>query len=153
EQLMASYAHEPHWFETCARAANHALELRLRFFEDLTRSLQLRRVQDKLERVQNHASLAPAELEEKAILHHVDDDRDALYENRDERLCVDFNVAKIPFDAEVLDPRIVRIAPHRRNERHRHAHETFYYIMQGSGRIAVDGAVVAVGPGDMAFVP
>jgi pyrroloquinoline quinone (PQQ) biosynthesis protein C/quercetin dioxygenase-like cupin family protein len=153
EQLMASYAHEPHWFETCARAANHALELRLRFFDDLTRSLQLRRVQDKLERIQNHVSLASPDPSERAILHHLDDEGEALYANCDERLCVDFKVAKVPFASEVLDPRIVRIAPHRRNERHRHAHETFYYVIRGSGRIAIDGTVIAVGPGDMAFVP
>jgi len=153
EQMMASYANDPHWFEACARAANHALELRQRFFEDLFHSLQFRRVQDKLERVQNHVSLAPAEPNENAILHRAGQQEGALYENRDERLCVDFNVAKVPFAGESLDPRIVRIAPHRRNERHRHAHETFYYIIQGSGRIAVDGTVIAVGPGDMAFVP
>jgi len=153
EKLMTSYASEPHWFEACAHAANRALELRQRFFDDLLRSLQFRRVQNKLERVQNHVSLAPPEPNEEALLHRSNRPCEPLYENKDERLCVDFNVTKIGFTCESLDPRIVRIAPHRRNERHRHAHETFYYIVQGSGRIAIDGTVIAVGPGDMAFVP
>lgn len=153
EQLMSSYAAEPHWFEACAKAANRALDLRQRFFDDLLRSLQFKRVQEKLERVQNHVSLAPPEPNEHAILHRGDQPCEALYENKDERLCVDFTVTKIGFQCESLDPRVVRIAPHRRNERHRHAHETFYYIVQGSGRVAIDGTVIAVGPGDMAFVP
>lgn len=53
----------------------------------------------------------------------------------------------------MLDTRVVRIPAGKFNERHRHAHETVFYIMAGSGRIMVDSHWVDVKPGDAVFVP
>jgi quercetin dioxygenase-like cupin family protein/pyrroloquinoline quinone (PQQ) biosynthesis protein C len=153
EQMMCASAGDPQWFDICSRAADHALVLRSRFFCDLLRAVQFRRVQASLEQVQAHVSLVPAHVSEADLLLRGEEPRGVLYENADERMCVDFEVQSIPFRCETLEPRIVRIAPHRRNERHRHAHETFYYVLQGCGRIAIDGSVLMVRAGDMAFVP
>ncbi len=60
---------------------------------------------------------------------------------------------RAPFAAEVLDTRMLRVAPHRCNERHRHPHESVFYVIQGRGRVHVNEAAVDVGPGDLVFVP
>ena len=153
EQMMCTQSHEPHWLETCGRAADRALSLRARFFHDLMRAVQFRRIHEAVDRVQEHVSLVPPGVREMDLLLRAEEPRGILYENVDERRCVDFEVQTIPFRCETLEPRIVRIEPHRRNERHRHAHETFYYVLQGCGRIAVDESVLMVKAGDMAFVP
>jgi pyrroloquinoline quinone (PQQ) biosynthesis protein C/quercetin dioxygenase-like cupin family protein len=153
EQMMCAEVSEPRWLETCARAADNALALRTRFFHDLLRGVQFRRVQDCVDRVQDHVSLVPPNATEIDLLLRSEDPRGIIYENVDERRCVDFEVQSVPFRCETLEPRVVRIAPHRRNERHRHAHETFYYVLQGCGRIAVDNTILIVKEGDMAFVP
>jgi len=77
----------------------------------------------------------------------------ALYNNRVERLNIEFAVTRVPFPGEALDPRIVRIPPGRCNERHKHAHESFFYIVSGHGRVRVGDAFFEVHAGDMAFVP
>ena len=59
----------------------------------------------------------------------------------------------MPFKTEALDPRIVRIPVGRYNEKHRHAHETVFYIMAGEGKVLVDDNVIEVKPGDVVFVP
>ena len=76
-----------------------------------------------------------------------------LYSSTNARLNIDFSVDRVPFSAEVLDPRIVRIPPGKYNEKHRHAHETVFYIIEGSGRVLINEAAVEVAPGDIVFVP
>jgi quercetin dioxygenase-like cupin family protein/pyrroloquinoline quinone (PQQ) biosynthesis protein C len=152
EQIMCSRGGEPRWFETCAKASKAALDLRQRFFDDLLKQVQFRRVSTAIGRVQQHVSLAVGS-EPSALVQRWHEDRAVLYHNTDERLGVNFEVRALPFHTEVLDPRIVSIAPGYRNERHRHAHETFYYVLQGRGRIFIDEAELLVSAGDMAFVP
>ena len=60
---------------------------------------------------------------------------------------------RLPFQAEVLDPRIVRIPPERCNELHRHAHETLIHIVAGRGAIEVGESWIEVNAGDTVFVP
>jgi quercetin dioxygenase-like cupin family protein len=59
----------------------------------------------------------------------------------------------VPFAPEVLDPRLVRIPAGKYNEKHRHAHETVFYIVEGHGRVLINEAAIAVVPGDIVFVP
>ena len=66
---------------------------------------------------------------------------------------IDFSVDRLPFAPEVLDPRIVRIPAGKYNEKHRHAHETVFYIIEGSGRVLINEAAIEVAPGDIVFVP
>jgi len=53
----------------------------------------------------------------------------------------------------VLDTRVLRVAPHRSNERHKHPHESVFYVIAGRGNVRVNQSSVDVGPGDMVFVP
>ncbi|WP_225931584.1 cupin domain-containing protein [Leptolyngbya sp. 7M] len=39
------------------------------------------------------------------------------------------------------------------NERHRHAHETLFYILEGSGTVLIDEAAIEVTAGDAVFIP
>jgi quercetin dioxygenase-like cupin family protein len=86
--------------------------------------------------------------------------RDALapgptvYANQNERLNIDFTVERLGFpEIQTLDPRVVRIAPGRNNERHKHAHETLFVILEGEGEVLVGKIWGKVKKGDVAFVP
>jgi mannose-6-phosphate isomerase-like protein (cupin superfamily) len=99
----------------------------------------------------------------KSLTHseHTDDFRssltdarlDGIYENQSDKLNIDFQVQRLPFPLEVLDPRIVRIPPGKTNELHKHAHETVFIFMQGSGYVKVDQVRIPVVPGDFVFIP
>jgi mannose-6-phosphate isomerase-like protein (cupin superfamily) len=78
---------------------------------------------------------------------------DGIYENHSDKLNIDFQVQRLPFPLEVLDPRIVRIPPGKTNELHKHAHETVFIFMQGSGHVKVDQVRIRVAPGDFVFIP
>ncbi len=76
------------------------------------------------------------------------------YANRDDRLGIDFSVQKLPFaDLHVLDPRYLVIAPASRNEKHRHAHESIFVVMEGEAQIAVGDRLLTLAEGGVAFVP
>jgi mannose-6-phosphate isomerase-like protein (cupin superfamily) len=78
---------------------------------------------------------------------------DGIYENQSDKLNIDFQVQRLPFPLEVLDPRIVRIPPGKTNELHKHAHETVFIFMEGSGHVKVDQVRIPVSPGDFVFIP
>jgi quercetin dioxygenase-like cupin family protein len=78
----------------------------------------------------------------------------AVYAHRNERLGIDFEVDRLAFPGlQTLDPRVLRIAPGRNNERHRHAHETLFVVLSGHGEVHLGEAVRPVRAGDVAFVP
>ncbi|MBA3538156.1 MAG: iron-containing redox enzyme family protein [Deltaproteobacteria bacterium] len=153
EQMMLSYTDEPRWFEICKRAMTHALDLRLQFFERCVDELQRRRLDGMLARVNSGVSLCPLAAPASEVRHRGDAVGPALYTNRVEAAGIDFEVSRIPLQAEVLDPRRVAIPPGRCNERHRHAHETFIYILAGIGQVDVDAQTVDVVAGDSVMVP
>jgi len=153
EEMMLSYSEESHWFETCRLAMDHALNLRKRFFDNLFEAIRLRRVQGQLDRIQSREPLAPRSPDPARFLFGSSQLGKPLYRNTNARLNIDFAVDTVPFAAEVLDPRIVRIPAGKYNEKHRHAHETVFYIIEGHGRILINEATIDVAPGDMVFVP
>lgn len=150
QQLMLGQALEPGWSETCLRAMNHALDLRDRFFHALYDQIQVRRVRQIVERIQARTSLAGGDA---PLVHHITDAGTPLYANEVPKLNVKFSVERLPFPGEVLDPRVVRIPPGKYNEKHRHAHETIFYVVQGSGRMLIDDQAVPVHAGDVVFAP
>ncbi len=78
----------------------------------------------------------------------------ALYANRNDRFNIDFSVERLEFpEKQILDPRIVRLAPGKNNELHRHAHESLFVILQGQGEVRVGQTRTPVQQGDLAFVP
>jgi quercetin dioxygenase-like cupin family protein/pyrroloquinoline quinone (PQQ) biosynthesis protein C len=153
EDLMVSYRGEPGWFEACRSALIRALDLRFAFFEHLIEGLQRRRLRPILRRIDARESLCPPGATPVMIRHREADAAPALYTSRIDAEGIEFSVTRIPLVAEVLDPRRVVVPPGKRNERHRHAHETFLYFVEGAGQVEVDGTAVDVGPGDSVLVP
>jgi gentisate 1,2-dioxygenase len=77
-----------------------------------------------------------------------------MYANRNDRLGIEFAVERLAYPGiQTMDPRIVRIAPGRNNELHRHAHESLFVVMAGTGEVLIGETRVAIATGDVAFVP
>ncbi|MBM4357299.1 MAG: cupin domain-containing protein [Deltaproteobacteria bacterium] len=78
----------------------------------------------------------------------------AMYKNVNDRLGIDFAVDRLAFpDLQVMDPRVVRIAPGKRNEFHKHAHESLFVVLEGEGEVRIGERTLPVKQGDVAFVP
>ena len=152
EKIMLSYANAPGWFESCRRALTLALDLREQFFEQLYQQLQTRRIEPTLTRIQNRKSLAKA----KQKLHYTNKQSGKLlYQNRGvwRNQSIDFTVERLVLSSEVLDPRILCIAPDSMNERHRHAHEALFIVKSGKGVVWIDQKQLDIEVGDIVFVP
>lgn len=153
EKIMLSYASTPDWYNTCYRSMNYALGIRQRFFDKLYGFLEFRRIQPIIDNIQNRVSLAP-DLPTLTELHYrMGAAATPLYNNVNERLNIDFSVERVPFKADVFDTRILRIAPNKNNERHKHPHESIFYVINGTGSVHVNEAEVGIKPGDVVFVP
>jgi pyrroloquinoline quinone (PQQ) biosynthesis protein C/quercetin dioxygenase-like cupin family protein len=152
EQMMLSYAAEPRWFDTCKRAMTRALDLRLQFFERCADALERRRLDAMLARVNAEVSLCPLATSNE-LIHRAGAIAPALYDAQVESDSIALSVTRIPVATEVLDPRRVTIPAGKRNERHRHAHETFIYFLEGCGRVEIDAHVLEVAAGDSVLVP
>jgi pyrroloquinoline quinone (PQQ) biosynthesis protein C/mannose-6-phosphate isomerase-like protein (cupin superfamily) len=153
EKMMLSYSGTPDWYNTCYRSMVYALSLRERFFDKLYEALEIRRMRPVLDSIQSRVS-AISETPGAAEIHYrMGDKAPALYSNVNEKLNIDFNVERVPFKMDVFDPRILRIAPHKNNEKHKHPHESLFYVIKGEGTVHVNESEVAIKPGDVVFVP
>ena len=94
------------------------------------------------------------DLSKDKFICEFDESGAALYQNKNEKLKIDFSVNKVEFtDIEVMDPRIVTISPSSNNELHKHAHESIFYIIKGFGEIVIGKDRIAANAGDIVFVP
>ena len=152
ENMMMSYADRPGWFDTCAAAMRHALDLRLEFFDALYDDLQRARIAPIVQRMTARESLARGRSDGE-LCHRAGDTTVAMYDNEVPRLNIQFTVERLPLAAEVLDPRMVRIPAGKFNEKHRHAHETLIHILAGSGQVVIDDRALPVAAGDSVIVP
>ena len=76
------------------------------------------------------------------------------YGNKNERLGIDFQVTKLPFARlQVMDPRLVTIAPGACNEKHRHAHESIFVLLSGQGEIVINKQAIMLEAGSVVYVP
>jgi len=140
------------WFFNPELEANWSEELKelvSRFFGEL----QLQRLGMLLERISAQKSLTDAETATELVSSLSDQNLKGLYENKVDELNIDFTVSLLPFDMEVLDPRIVTVKPGKANEMHKHAHETVFIFLKGKGKVLVDNFENEVHPGDFAFIP
>jgi mannose-6-phosphate isomerase-like protein (cupin superfamily) len=140
------------WFKNPEIEANWSddlNELVSRFFGEL----QLQRIGVLLERISAQKSLTSAETSNELVSSLSDQNLKGLYENKVDELNIDFTVSLLPFDMEVLDPRIVTVKPGKANEMHKHAHETVFIFLKGKGKVLVDNFENEVNPGDFAFIP
>jgi mannose-6-phosphate isomerase-like protein (cupin superfamily) len=125
----------------------------MKLSDHLFADLQMGRVGTILEKINDQKSLTTANANEELVSSIGDERITGLYENKVDELNIDFTVQILPFPLEVLDPRIVRVAPGKANELHRHAHETVFIFLEGEGKVLVDQFENAVKPGDFAFIP
>ncbi len=153
EEMMASYAATPDWFNTCLRSMDYALTLRHRFFEQLYAAIEARRLRGIVDRVQRGQSLAPETPGPAEVCYRVGAPGLPLYENTDPQQGIGFSVERVPFATDVLDSRVLRVAAQRSNEKHKHPHESLLYVVSGRGRVHVNQRAVEVEPGDLVFVP
>jgi quercetin dioxygenase-like cupin family protein/pyrroloquinoline quinone (PQQ) biosynthesis protein C len=160
-EMMMSYSGQPDWEAQVRAGMRRSLDLRLAFFESLYDGLSQRRLEPIVRRIQERRPLVPGDSGAGAdpsglppsLLFPREARGQPLYTNTVERLNVEFAVERVPFGAEVLDPRLVHIPPGRCNERHKHAHESLFLVLCGEGRVRVGEAFLPVRPGDMVFVP
>lgn len=125
------------------------LNLISRFFGEL----QLNRIGVLLEKISLQKSLTHVSDAAELVSSLHDKKLKGLYNNKVDELNIDFSVSLLPFEMEVLDPRIVTVQPGKANEMHRHAHETVFIFLKGQGKVVVDQFENPVGPGDFAFIP
>ena len=120
-----------------------------RYFNEL----QSLRIGELIEKISLQKSLTSAENASELVSSLQDKKLSGLYENKVDELGIDFTVSLLPFNLEVLDPRIVTVKPGKANEMHKHAHETIFIFLKGQGKVLVDNFENNVGAGDFAFIP
>jgi quercetin dioxygenase-like cupin family protein len=69
------------------------------------------------------------------------------------RLVLDRHLMRRVAMTEVFDTRLLRVAPRKSNEKHKHPHESLLYVLSGRRRVTVNQTAVEVEPGDVVFVP
>ena len=153
EELMLSYGGDPDWERQVRQGMQRALDLRLAFFEHLYQRIVHRRLDVMVQRIQARRPPGSGQPAIDEVLFSRTSTGPVLYANVIERLNVEFAVERVPFAAEVLDPRLVHIPAGRCNERHKHAHESVFFIVTGTGRVRVGETYVPVEAGDLVFVP
>ena len=157
EEIVLSFAGESNFKERCLDGLNMALDLRNQFFDSLFALIHDGRVADKIEKINAKKSLLiPGTPESEMKFNPSDvskDFKDMVYFNKIESKGIEFSVNRAPFKSEVLDARIVKIAPEKTNERHTHAHESIFYVLEGEGKVLVDKTEIEVKKGDSVFVP
>jgi quercetin dioxygenase-like cupin family protein len=140
------------WFEQGGADSDFSPELKT-IVEGFFPELQWERVGMLLEKINAQVSLTQKQ-DARALISHLNDPHlKGLYHNQVDALDIDFSVSVLPFDLEVLDPRIVTIRPGKANEMHRHAHETVFIFLSGNGKVIVDEYENEVKPGDFALIP
>jgi hypothetical protein len=77
-----------------------------------------------------------------------------MYSNCNSKLEIDFCVDRLLLAGlQVMDPRLVRIAPGSRNECHRHAHESIFIVIAGQAELRLGDELLSLNTGDVACVP
>jgi quercetin dioxygenase-like cupin family protein/pyrroloquinoline quinone (PQQ) biosynthesis protein C len=157
EEIVLSFSNEANFEQRCFDGINAALDLREQFFNDLFSLIYESRVTDKVDKINAKKSLFVPGTPEHEIKFNPSmisqNFKDMVYFNKVESKGIEFSVNRAPFKSEVLDARIVKIASGKTNERHTHAHESIFYILEGEGKVIIDKIEVSVKKGDSVFVP
>ncbi len=137
--------------ERISSAIKKSLDLREEYFNAIYHELEIKPLVDMYGSIQSRYC---RKYQTKLLnTHHSMVERNALYNNIDLADGIDFNVVRVPFNMESLDPRILTVLPGSSNESHKHAHETFFYVLSGKGRCYINEAIVAVDKGTMIHIP
>jgi mannose-6-phosphate isomerase-like protein (cupin superfamily)/pyrroloquinoline quinone (PQQ) biosynthesis protein C len=153
EKLSFSLRDEANWYERSTKAVEKILDLRNDFFEKIYNDIQFKKISPLLKEITTviETNISPDEV--PALHYKIDGIKNKLYSNVDLEKKINFYVDRVPFNASVLDPRIVHIPVGFNNELHRHAHETVFYFLSGSGEVILDENIVNVQAGDLVYVP
>lgn len=152
--ILEARRHESGWLERARRGMNDALEARRAFFEAAFDAIERRRYQPMIDRLSAREVLGPRDASPREFVSGLAEGTDRMYSNVNERLGVKFTVDRVRTPgAEVLDPRIVRIPQGWNNERHRHAHESMFFVVQGAGEVSIEDERTPMKAGDVVFVP
>lgn len=103
--------------------------------------------------VNSKISLTPADENQAFVENAFTKFNEELYRNVNDKLNIDFSVNRIPFPLEILDPRVVHVAPKKNNELHKHAHETVFVFFSGKGHVLIDDKKIPVQAGSIVFIP
>lgn len=134
-----------------SNAIDKSLNFRLEYFNSIHHELEIRPIRSILKSIKQHK---PFTYTGKSIVSNKQQVKEnILYNNIDSRKKISFNVARVPFEMESLDPRLLTILPGMENEPHKHAHETFFYIVSGIGKCYINEEVFNVEQGSMIHVP
>lgn len=140
------------WLENSEKDINFSEDLEtlvsLLFYD-----FQIKRISAILEKINDQKSLTPTIDTEKIVVSFSEKASSILYSNKVDSLNIDFGVYSLPFNLEVLDPRVVVVKPGKANEMHRHAHETVFIFLKGKGKVVVDRYENEVEPGQFALIP
>lgn len=151
EEMTSSYRLEKAWITSCEEGVIRALDLRNEFFNHIFQSLQIHKLSTLARRIsQTTSDTTATQLKLQSTVNETDN---PLYHNKDISQNINFHVHRVPFQAEVLDPRLVTIPQGYCNESHQHAHETVFLILEGYGEVTVDNQKTDIKPGDLIFVP
>lgn len=131
-------------------AMEKLLKLYFAFMADLHVGLRFHRMQGAADRIQSRTSLETTAEPPQALYPGIGE---IMCVESDDARNIQFSVERYPCTAEVLDPRVVRIPAGKYNNRHKHAHETLFYFISGTGEILVGETWVKVQPGDAVFSP
>jgi mannose-6-phosphate isomerase-like protein (cupin superfamily) len=129
-------------------ALANALGLLQRWLDDLYQGLRQQRVAGLIDKIQAKRSLQDAPGLAMTLASGL-----GMRAERDDKRNQEFSVARLPCEAQTLDPRIVRIAPGKYNNLHKHAHETLFCLLQGEGEILIGEQWLPFQAGDAVFAP
>ncbi|GEK08854.1 iron-containing redox enzyme family protein [Pseudoalteromonas peptidolytica] len=76
-----------------------------------------------------------------------------LYSNQQQDDGINFEVSRFNIGCEVMDPRLLEIPEGCRNECHKHAHESMFYVVSGEGRVHIADEHIEVSAGQLIYVP
>ena len=125
----------------------------LRLASQLYHDFQTLRLGALTEKINEQKSLTHVQEGKELISTIRASNLEALYNNKVDKLNIDFNVFRLPFALEVLDARLVIVKPGKANEMHKHAHETVFVFLQGQGKVIVYQYENEVEPGTFAVIP
>lgn len=152
EQMVLSYNSNSEWLSLCKKGISSALGLRNDFFTSIYSDLQANKIRKLISRA--NSSLETTDMQKQNYFHsNINCENDILYNNTDLEKNIDFSVQRVPFKADILDPRIVNIPAGACNEFHSHAHESIFLILEGEGKIMVEDEAISVKNNDLIFVP
>ncbi len=117
------------------------------------KDIQFSRLSSVIDKINSKKSLTHSSNVEDFHSSLNDKRLNSLYSNKSDKLNIDFEVQVLPFPMEIMDPRIVKIPASKSNELHKHAHETVFVFIKGSGYVKIDDLKIPVQPGDYVFIP